>query len=121
VAVFSESDATVVGKALSDPSRLRIYIQIARHKELFVGELEACRVISHATISHHLRILTQAGLITFRRSGQYVFYRAIRARLREYCRYLSGLGKSALFSEAIAPKWTEQKQKLSSPDYSLPH
>ncbi len=95
VAVVSAFDAASLAKALCDPTRLSIYTQIARRKELYVGELGACKVFSNATVSHHLRFLTQVGLITFRRSGKHVFYRAVPARLIEYSRFLSTLGKSA--------------------------
>jgi ArsR family transcriptional regulator len=89
MASMSESEAALIGKALGDLTRLGIYTQIARHKELFCGELEACQLISGATISHHLRVLTQSGLITSRRSGQHIFYRAIPRRLNDYRRYLA--------------------------------
>jgi ArsR family transcriptional regulator, arsenate/arsenite/antimonite-responsive transcriptional repressor len=46
-----------------------------------------------ATISHHLRVLTQAGLISSRRSGQYIFYRAIPTRLAQYRSYLARFEK----------------------------
>lgn len=93
MAEITEPEAALIGKALGDPTRLGIYTQIANRKELYCGELCACQVISGATISHHLRVLTQAGLITSRRSGQHIYYRAIPARLTSYKRYLSGLGK----------------------------
>jgi DNA-binding transcriptional ArsR family regulator len=69
VAEFSRSQVAALGKALGDPTRLSIYIEIIEHKELYVGELAARRVISMATVSHHLRALTQAGLIMFRTPG----------------------------------------------------
>jgi ArsR family transcriptional regulator len=73
---------------------LSIYSHIAnRRKELFCGELGECHVFSMATISHHLRVLTQAGLISSRRSGQYIFYRAIPTRLAQYRTYLARFGK----------------------------
>jgi ArsR family transcriptional regulator len=91
VAEFSRSQVAAIGKALCDPTRLSIYIEIIKHKELYVGELAACRVISMATVSHHLRALTQAGLIMFRHSGHNVFYRAVPAQLIQYCSYLQKL------------------------------
>lgn len=95
MADVTDTEAALIGKALGDPTRLGIYIQIMGRKELYCGELCACQLISGATISHHLRVLTQAGLISSRRSGQHIFYRAIPARLAAYRRYLSNLGKQA--------------------------
>jgi ArsR family transcriptional regulator len=91
---ISAAEAALIGKALGDPTRLSIYSHIAnRRKELFCGELGECHVFSMATISHHLRVLTQAGLISSRRSGQYIFYRAIPTRLAQYRSYLARFGK----------------------------
>ena len=94
MAGISAAKAALIGKALGDPTRLSIYSHIAnRSKGLFCGELGDCHVLSMATISHHLRVLTQAGLISSRRSGQYIFYRAIPARLVQYRSYLAKVGK----------------------------
>src|SRR5229473_3819573 len=93
MAGISAAEAALIGKALGDPTRLSIYSHIAnRSKGLFCGELGDCHVLSMATISHHLRVLTQAGLISSRRSGQYIFYRALPARLAEYRRNLAKFG-----------------------------
>jgi ArsR family transcriptional regulator len=84
------SEAALIAKALGDPTRLSIYSHIAnRGQELFCGELGDCHVLSMATISHHLRVLTHAGLISSRRSGQHIFYRALPRRLAQYQRYLA--------------------------------
>jgi len=88
------TEAALLAKALSDPNRLWILSEIASRKELFVGELGACRVISNASVSHHLRVLTQAGLITFRRSGKQLFYRLVSTRLVEYSRFVSTLSET---------------------------
>ena len=93
MAKMSESEASQIGKALSDPTRLGIYTEIAKRKELFCGELGACAEFSFATVSHHLRVLSQAGLISSRRSGQFIFYRAIKTRINDYRRYLAQLTK----------------------------
>jgi len=97
-------EAALIGKALGDPTRLGIYSYIAeRRGELFCGEVGNCCGLSMATISHHLRVLTQAGLITSRRQGQFIFYRAIRPRLTEYRKYLAKFGKKSAS--------TQRKQK----------
>jgi ArsR family transcriptional regulator len=94
VSALSEFQAASVAKILGDRTRLGILAEIARHEELSVGELGACRKVSRPSVSHHLRILTQAGLVTFRRDGRYIFYRAIHTRLLEYSQFLSRLGNS---------------------------
>ena len=103
---ITAQEAALIGKALGDPTRLGIYSYIAnRRGELFCGEVGDCCGLSMATISHHLRVLTQAGLISSRRSGQFIFYRAIRGRLAEYRKFLSNFGGKAVASQ--------RKHKLS--------
>jgi ArsR family transcriptional regulator len=97
MAGISDAEAALIGKALGDPTRLSIYSHIAnRSKGLFCGELGECHGFSMATISHHLRVLAQAGLISSRRSGQYIFYRAIPARMAQYRSYLAKVGKTTV-------------------------
>jgi ArsR family transcriptional regulator len=93
MAELTETEAALIGKALGDPTRLGIYTQIASRKELYCGELQACHLFSGATVSHHLRVLTRAGLISSRRSGQYIFYRAIPTRMANYRNYLTAITK----------------------------
>lgn len=54
-------------KASGEPNRLRIYTQIAQNEELFCGEMRAKSEISAATLSHHLKVLSDLGLITSRK------------------------------------------------------
>ena len=90
-----------LGKALSDSNRLSIYIEIAGRRELYVSELRVCRILSNATISHYLRVLTQAGLVMSRHGGKNIFYRADPAQLIRYCRYLYKLVEPQYSSEAL--------------------
>ncbi len=80
-----------IGKALGDPNRLAIYTQIAEHDELCCGEICAKHTISPATLSHHLKVLAELGLITSRKDGLNVFYRAVPQRLASYLKYLGGI------------------------------
>jgi ArsR family transcriptional regulator, arsenate/arsenite/antimonite-responsive transcriptional repressor len=64
-------------KALGDPSRLRLLslIQSAADGEGCVGNLAGPLGLSQPTISHHLRILTEAGLLEREKRGVGVYYR----------------------------------------------
>jgi ArsR family transcriptional regulator, arsenate/arsenite/antimonite-responsive transcriptional repressor len=85
-----ESEVALIGKALGDPNRLAIYTQIAScNSELFCGEIECKHKISPPTLSHHLKVLHDLGLITSRKEGLHVFYKAIPERLSSYLAYLS--------------------------------
>ena len=88
MAEITASEAALIAKALGDPTRLGIYSYIANRTN------ELCDV-SLPTISHHLRVLTQAGLISQRRSGQFMFYRAVPERLAAYRGYLARFGKGS--------------------------
>ena len=68
-----------VFKALGDPVRLRLLSMIASHPkgEACVCDLTAAFDLSQPTISHHLKLLRQAGLITAERRGTWVYYRLI--------------------------------------------
>jgi len=82
-----------VAKALSDETRFQIYEAIAAHKELNCGEVCSFQVVGHPTVSHHLRVLTDAGLIEARRQGQFIYYRAMRSTLTEFIETLAQLAK----------------------------
>jgi ArsR family transcriptional regulator len=63
-----------ITKALSDPNRVRILLSLKR------GELCVCQItelfgLATSTISKHLSILTQAGLIRSRKAERWVYYR----------------------------------------------
>ena len=65
-------------KALADPVRLRLLSLIASHEE---GEACVCELtpafdLSAPTISHHLRVLHEAGLVDRERRATWVYYRA---------------------------------------------
>jgi ArsR family transcriptional regulator len=93
MAKMTESDVASIGKALGDPNRLAIYTQIASCDELFCGEMEAKHTISPATLSHHLKVLADLGLITSRKEGLHVYYRALPEKLACYVDYLSSMSR----------------------------
>lgn len=69
----TEQDMACVFKALSDENRIRIL------KLLGTGEKCACKLlealnISQPTLSHHMKILCDAGLVTGRREGKWTHY-----------------------------------------------
>ena len=70
-------------KALGDPVRLRLLSLIAARggAEVCVCELTDAFAVTGPTISHHLRVLREAGLIDGERRGTWVYYRIIPAAL----------------------------------------
>ncbi|RUQ20902.1 ArsR family transcriptional regulator [Kocuria sp. HSID16901] len=77
-------EAAEIFKALSDPLRLRLYLAIRRAEpdEVCVCDLPDLAV-SQATVSHHLRKLREAGLVTATRKGTWVHYRAVEGAASE--------------------------------------
>ncbi|MCL7381316.1 helix-turn-helix transcriptional regulator [Streptomyces sp. 35G-GA-8] len=68
-----------VFKALGDPVRLRLLSMIASRAggEVCVCDLTPAFDLSQPTISHHLKLLKQAGLIDSERRGTWVYYRLL--------------------------------------------
>jgi len=70
------ADLAQVLKALGDPVRLRLLSMIGAHEggEACVCELTDAFDVTAPTISHHLRVLREAGLIACERRGTWVYY-----------------------------------------------
>ncbi|SCF19967.1 ArsR family transcriptional regulator [Micromonospora viridifaciens] len=62
-------------KALGDPVRLRLMSMIASVPEICVCDLTSAFDLSGPTISHHLKVLREAGLVDSERRGTWVWYR----------------------------------------------
>ena len=60
-------------RALSDVTRLKIIHLLTEH-EMCVCELEDRLAMSQPAVSHHLRVLRKAGLISSRKSGKWIYY-----------------------------------------------
>ena len=66
-------DFVKVMKALSDPNRVKI-IKMLQHKKMCVCEMQAALQIAQPTVSKHLKVLEDVGLVTFRKDGVWVNY-----------------------------------------------
>jgi ArsR family transcriptional regulator len=82
-----------VSKALADETRLLIFEAISSAVSMNCGELVSLRGVTPATISHHLKILSDAGLIECKREGQFVYNRANPKVMTRYTRALSSFTK----------------------------
>ena len=80
-----------VFKALADPVRLRLLSMIAGAEggEACVCELTVGFDVSGPTISHHLKVLREAGLIEGDRRGMWIYYRTVPAALAAASDFLS--------------------------------
>jgi ArsR family transcriptional regulator len=64
-------------KALADPTRVAIVNRLSQAPEVCVCDLTAAFELSQPTISHHLKILREAGLVESSRRGTWAYYRLV--------------------------------------------
>ncbi|GAB3309254.1 ArsR/SmtB family transcription factor [Epidermidibacterium keratini] len=70
--------AARIFKALGDPVRLRLYSMIASAADaICVCDLTGAFELTAPTISHHLKVLREAGLIEGERRGTWIYYRSL--------------------------------------------
>lgn len=101
---LSAPAATVMAarfKALSDPVRLRLLSAVASHDG---GQACVCDItdglgalgVGQPTISHHLKVLREAGLLTSQRRGTWVYYAVVPEVLTELSELLAGVPATAV-------------------------
>ena len=79
-------------KALSDPTRLRILRAISQMSELCECNIVPAFGLSQPTISYHLKVLREAGLLQSERRGQWVWHRVNQKALLGAVRDLTEVG-----------------------------
>ena len=82
--VLGEEEAARVAswfKVLGDPARLRLLSMLAARDETCACDLVEPMGISQPTVSHHLKVLHQAGLVEREKRGKWVYYRPVPERL----------------------------------------
>jgi ArsR family transcriptional regulator len=70
-------DLASIFKALSDPTRVAIVNRLGAASEVCVCDLTAAFELSQPTISHHLRVLREAGLVESEGRGTWAYYRLV--------------------------------------------
>ena len=89
-------------KALGDPVRLRLLSLVASHEggEACVCDISDTFDLSQPTISHHLKVLRQAGLLDCERRGTWVYYWVIPAALQQLSAVLLVEGSTVTAADA---------------------
>ena len=77
-------DTVEFGKALADETRQKI-MRLCCCTQLSVNEIVDALGVAQPTVSHHLKILKDAGLVQARRKGKQVLYTLNQERLAEAC------------------------------------
>jgi len=82
-------------KALADPVRLRLISLVASHEdgEACVCDLNDAFELSQPTISHHLKVLHQVGLLERSKRGVWVYYRVSTTALADVASLLGGVAR----------------------------
>ncbi|MFH1481623.1 MAG: metalloregulator ArsR/SmtB family transcription factor [Pseudomonadota bacterium] len=99
---------THVMKALSDPNRVKI-IKMLQNKMMCVCEIREALQISQSSVSKHLKILEDAGLVDFKKDGLWVNYYLTDGRKSPYASSLVGNLRHWLEDE---PEITELIKRL---------
>ncbi len=81
--VASAAQLAVALKAIADPVRLRIISLLSLHEELCVCDFVEPLGVSQPTVSHHLRTLTEAGILSRRKDGRWAHYRLVTERVAD--------------------------------------
>jgi ArsR family transcriptional regulator len=82
-----------ISKALADETRLRIFEAISATRHMTCSEIVSMRGVTPATVSHHLKILSEAGLISCRREGQFVYSQAVPETISAYTGALAKIAR----------------------------
>src|SRR5262245_8585409 len=77
------ADLAAVFKALADPPRVAIVNRLAAAPEVCVCDLAAAFELSQPTVSHHLKLLRDAGLVESERRGTWAYYRLVPAAIEQ--------------------------------------
>ena len=88
--MLNEMDAAAICKALGDSNRLQIM------KRLSTGEICACKLleqfrITQPTLSHHMKVLCECGLVTARKEGKWSHYSLNRKTLCSFGKFVTSL------------------------------
>jgi ArsR family transcriptional regulator len=86
---MKDTEFSRIAKALADPRRFEILKVIIDAGEISCGEVADRFPVSQSTISHHLRLLTEAGLVRVRREGQFGYFSPRQATFEKYLEALS--------------------------------
>ena len=92
---MKSSNAATIFKALGEGKRMQM-VRLLGEREWTVGELEKSLKLSQSATSQHLRLLKDAGLVAFRKHGNFRIYRLQKGKLREAMSFFDQLWDEGL-------------------------
>jgi len=75
VDIVARMDDVKILQAIAEPTRLAIVRQLASDGEICACDFTDCCDVSQPTISHHLKVLREAGVVSGERRGTWIYYR----------------------------------------------
>jgi ArsR family transcriptional regulator len=90
---MDHSQIEKISKALADKTRLKVLEAISARGQMYCGEIVSLRGITPATVSHHLKVLQDAGLIECQREGQFVYSHTRPEKIEEYTASLAKIAR----------------------------
>ena len=100
---MDRSQVEKISKALADETRLRIFEAISASDRMNCGDIVSMRGVTPATVSHHLKVLSEAKLITCRREGQFVYSEAVPETIAAYSRALVKIASGKKIARRRSP------------------
>jgi ArsR family transcriptional regulator len=90
---MDRSQVEKISSALADQTRLIIFEAISAKKRMNCSEIVSMQSVTPATVSHHLKILSEAGLIECQREGQFIYSRSLPETVENYSRALAKIAR----------------------------
>ena len=97
---MDRSQVEKISRALADETRLVIFEAISAKQRMNCGEIVSMQGVTPATVSHHLKILNEAGLIECQREGQFVYSRPVPETVEDYSRELALIARGKKSAKA---------------------
>ena len=88
---MKEESMEKIGKALGDTTRLRILSEISKKGSMTCSEAEAVAGLSQPTVSHHINLLIDAGLLNAEKEGRFSRLTVNRKKMEQFASYLKEL------------------------------
>lgn len=104
---LNAAEATLLAgrlKALADPARLRIISLISAAGEICQCDLEEPLALSQPTVSHHLKVLTGAGILAREKRGRWAYYRVTAEAMADIAASLEPVHASSTSSSMESSK-----------------
>jgi ArsR family transcriptional regulator, arsenate/arsenite/antimonite-responsive transcriptional repressor len=103
----------VLGRALSDPTRIRI-LGLLAERSMYGQELANVLDVKPPTVSHHLAPLVMAGLVRMRRENNYHYYELDREGIQHLAESTQHIARLLFSSKPLPPKSDERARVLAT-------